>query len=821
MKEKENASRLAFLVQHDILRSTETMRLRFFSVFLCIATLVIAPFSVVFASTLPYAASAATASVAMKASETKTITLVFKNIGSETWIGGVHQTAVYVFGSSSVFGSPTWVKDDEPAAINQKTVKPGESATATFIVKAPAAGGTYTQKFLLSYATDKWIKGSTKIVNFVVSGGTPAATPVITSVPAKTPPVTPVVSPTPPSSTPSTTIPTTADTGEWKALLTDRGGLEWQVDPLGQATVAIAFQNTGTATWTKDGKNYVSLYTGTDSRKSVFKDTTWKSDTQVTVLQEASVKPGGTGHFTFYLRAPSSSGSYKESFQLAAEGKAWITGGAVTIPVRVTASTPMLTDNMSNGVDTSIVEAPPAAGTYQATMLLSSVKSVTLLGNGRQALTFGFKNIGAKVWNSLTLRLTGVTPALGIRLASVRDDSWLDASNAANTVKDTAPGEIGFIGFTLKAPAKHGSYNARFTLYANNQPVDGGIIDIPITVTADGYIEPEPTKPTPVVTTPKTTTPSTPTQNAPILTVQPVGGDASTLPPEPIIRVGLFKVTDNQMMVTSVSGNFHMQDAAGSTICRFVSGQVVTVSYDRSAAVSKASGPNCATQTSGYYVVVADDGISPLQLTDFSRPVSWLPGANDNTFRAKLELRYAKATDSVWIINELPIEWYLKGIGETSNSSPQQYQRALLTAARTYAMYHVQRGTKHAAENFTVDATYDQVYRGFGAEARDPNVVSAVDATRGQIVTYQGKLALTPYYSRSDGRTRSWTEVWGGGPYPWLVSVAVPWDNGKTLWGHGVGLSATGALGAAADGWTYDHILSYFYQGSVLGQVYK
>ncbi|MFZ2803603.1 MAG: hypothetical protein WA001_00095, partial [Patescibacteria group bacterium] len=136
-------------------------------------------------------------------------------------------------------------------------------------------------------------------------------------------------------------------------------------------------------------------------------------------------------------------------------------------------------------------------------------------------------------------------------------------------------------------------------------------------------------------------------------------------------------------------------------------------------------------------------------------------------------------------------------------------------------MYHVQRETKHAATSFTVDASLDQVYRGYGAEIRDPNVVSAVDATRGQIVTYNNALALTPYYSRSDGRTRSWTEVWGGSGEPWLVSVPVPWDAGKTLWGHGVGMSATGALGAAADGWTYQHILDYFYTGTQLQQVYQ
>lgn len=286
-----------------------------------------------------------------------------------------------------------------------------------------------------------------------------------------------------------------------------------------------------------------------------------------------------------------------------------------------------------------------------------------------------------------------------------------------------------------------------------------------------------------------------------------------------MIRVGLFRTTDDTMVVRAVTGGFTLQQG-GATVCTFNSGESLTVKYDRVAKISRATGPNCTSQSSGVYIAVPNDPIGPLELTDFNRPVSWLPGANDNKFRGKLELRYTPATDAVWIINELPIEWYLKGSGETSNSSPQQYQRALLTAARTYAMYHVNRGTKHADENYIVDATYDQVYRGYGAEIRNGNVNTAIDATRGQIVTYQGKLAITPYYSRSDGRTRSWNEVWYGS-YPWLVSVPVPWDNGRTLWGHGVGMSATGAIGMDNAGYTYDQILKHFYTGIELMQAYK
>ena len=53
-----------------------------------------------------------------------------------------------------------------------------------------------------------------------------------------------------------------------------------------------------------------------------------------------------------------------------------------------------------------------------------------------------------------------------------------------------------------------------------------------------------------------------------------------------------------------------------------------------------------------------------------------------------------------------------------------------------------------------------------------------------------GAQVITPYFTWSDGRTRSWTDVWGGSTKPWLVSVEAPYDVGKNLYGHGVGMSA-------------------------------
>jgi hypothetical protein len=602
---------------------------------------------------------------------------------------------------------------------------------------------------------------------------------------------------------------------------------QWQLEMEQTMKLSFAFKNTGSKTWERDTANYVSLYAtqGAKERMSAFKDTTWLSGAQAAKLKEATVKPGEIGHFDVFLRAPYAPGSFQEEFALAAENKAWVAGSSVVLPISV----PMNTGYISN-LPTGVTDVASLSGattvtgkTYATALLLRSATTLSLLGNGSQEVTFGFKNTGTATWNTRSMRVNGVVPAVAGKVPTVRDDSWISSVEPTIVQGQTKPGEIGFMTFKIKAPAKKGTYTARFALKADNQAVEGGDIEIPITVTADGYIAPEPTPaPTPKPTTNTNTTPTPVQTNSSVPSIDPVplNGDASGLPNEPMIRVGLLKVSDDQMQVKAFMTSINVT-VGGAAVCSISVGSTVTVRYDRGSKQYSISGAGCSGSSSSWYVLKSQDGISPMEVADWSRPVSWLPGANDNKFRAQLELRYTPKTDSVWIINELPFEAYLHGIGETSNSSPQEYQRALLTAARTYGYYHIQRGTKHGDEFYIVDGTYDQVYRGYGSEARSPNIVAGVDATRGQIVTYGGKLAITPYYSRSDGRTRAWTEVWGGGPYPWLVSVPVPWDQGKTLWGHGVGMSATGALGMAADGYTYDKILKYFYSGIELRKAYK
>ena len=723
------------------------------------------------------------AKVTLAPGEEKSVFVSIKNQTSQTWQGGLSKTSLYLYGSSSPLKHSSWAKNDLPATIAQASVKPGQIATASFWVKAPSKPGTYVERFLLGNGSI-WQNLTVIEISFVVGGQ--AAT--ISSVPAVQP-----------------SVPTTggrfANLTAYQASLVSKGGLDWQVNPVGNMTLSIKLRNDGKQTWRPSGTDIVSLY----ALSNDFKDTTWKGDYGSAALP-GSIGPGGTATVTLSLKAPANPGQYKESFELRVNGLETITGSQFDLPIRVNGtavtSAPATTQGTTSQTSSVAQTIKAVAGQYLAKLLLKPAGPFNVSGNDTLSLTYGIKNTGTSQWKNVSLKLMEVVPNLGSRLSSVRHDSWPTTVEAKSVNATINPGNLSLLDFKLKAPAKKGDYTVRFAMIADGQEVDGGEIDIPVTVTADGYIAPEPT-----------TTPQSAGQSS----ASP--SNDTNLPNEPIIRVGVYSTDDDTLVVRGFITGMNLTQG-GSTVCSLGVGQEVTVKYDRTNGVYKASGSGCTSQSTQYYVAVAADGISPLEITDISRPVSWLPGANDNKFRSKLELRYTPKTNLVWVINELPVEYYLKGIAETSNVSPLEYQKALLAAARTYAMYHISHATKHADEYFIVDAKYDQVYRGYGQEARSPNIVNGVDATRGLIVTYDGKIAITPYFSRSDGRTRNWSDVWYG-TVAWCVGVPVPQDAGKTLWGHGVGMSASGALAMANEGKTWDQILKYFYTGIALTRWYR
>jgi len=100
-------------------------------------------------------------------------------------------------------------------------------------------------------------------------------------------------------------------------------------------------------------------------------------------------------------------------------------------------------------------------------------------------------------------------------------------------------------------------------------------------------------------------------------------------------------------------------------------------------------------------------------------------------------------------------------------------------AARTYAIT-----TGGGTDSHQYADTRSQMCRGVAVEV--PSTEAAVAATRGQVVTYQGKPVVTYFFSTSGGRTENVENSFiGSPPKPWLKSVADPYDNvsPKHRWG--------------------------------------
>jgi stage II sporulation protein D len=135
-------------------------------------------------------------------------------------------------------------------------------------------------------------------------------------------------------------------------------------------------------------------------------------------------------------------------------------------------------------------------------------------------------------------------------------------------------------------------------------------------------------------------------------------------------------------------------------------------------------------------------------------------------------------------------EEYLYGLAEVPSSWPVPALQAQAVAARTYAFTKAATSGQHRAVcNCALFASsFDQVYAGWDKEAGldGDRWVAAVDATAGQVVTYQGQSIQAFYMSSSGGFTEDNENVWGGTPIPYLRGVCDPGDftseNPNAVW---------------------------------------
>ncbi len=130
--------------------------------------------------------------------------------------------------------------------------------------------------------------------------------------------------------------------------------------------------------------------------------------------------------------------------------------------------------------------------------------------------------------------------------------------------------------------------------------------------------------------------------------------------------------------------------------------------------------------------------------------------------------------------NHVDVEDYLKGMAEVPGTWPAAAVQAQAIAARTYALRAM------AAGGTLCDTDACQVYAGTARESAGQ--VAAVDATRGLVVTYGGRLAATFYSASAGGFTATAPEGFGSDaevpyltahpyatvhPEPWAVDIAL------------------------------------------------
>ncbi len=225
---------------------------------------------------------------------------------------------------------------------------------------------------------------------------------------------------------------------------------------------------------------------------------------------------------------------------------------------------------------------------------------------------------------------------------------------------------------------------------------------------------------------------------------------------EPIIRVGLSE--EQASTVLSADGAYVIRDAAtGEELGKCPAGKISTITVkERRLAVdgktvkAKKLRFSMADQRSSRYFSVAGE-----------------------RYRGTILLLLADS-GTITVVNEVKLDDYIGGVisEEMSPDWPAEALKAQAVAARTFAVYSL---GKHDEDGYDVcSTTHCQVYGGIGSES--PEGMRAVSATRGEIMTYQGKPIYAAFYASSGGMTAGSDEA-GGIALPYLQAVRDPQDK--------------------------------------------
>jgi hypothetical protein len=560
-------------------------------------------------------------------------------------------------------------------------------------------------------------------------------------------------------------------------------------------TVTIKFRNTGTQTWNASGSRFISAYTMEPrERSSVFVDSTWKSKKQTNAITKAT-KPGEVAELTFVLKAPTTPGEYTEEFYLAAENYSWLEGGYFFLKL-VVSPVHASTDTGSVEVGTTASSSSTTTPALLAKKSFMTKSKITAAGGKTIPFVLSYKNVGTGAWGDTVLQVSADDPSL------FADESWQSQSVIVAQTKVTEPGGFLRQNFVFRTPPKQGTYTLTFRLVTKGVVV--GETKLPITVNADAPSSYKTVKlPDDEIGEGEEGSGSVDEEIVPVID-------------EPWIRVGLFVVKDTVRV--RVSDTYRVV-VDGIDVATLSSGKSIKLSHDAGTYTARI-GLKRYHGTESLQLIPKSDDSAVYTIESYDRMATWKGPKNFNAYRGKLEIRKGQKSDDVWLVNELLLSDYAKGIGENSNGSPMEYLKAQSVAQVSYA-YAIMQTDKYGIFD-VVATTGDQLYLGYNCELLMPRFVEATEATRGYMVTYNKQVVITPYFAHTNGKTKSWTSVWGGTAKPWLVPVVANYDKGRKLFGHGVGMSQIDAAARAEkEGLNWKELLRYYYTGTKVARIFE
>ena len=232
-----------------------------------------------------------------------------------------------------------------------------------------------------------------------------------------------------------------------------------------------------------------------------------------------------------------------------------------------------------------------------------------------------------------------------------------------------------------------------------------------------------------------------------------------SLPAEPTVRIGIHQ---NISSFSVRSSEPFMLEGARTRSAEF---SIVIAIGEREGTYSKSDlKPRMAIEIDADTIVIRSLD-STLRVVPGGSPIQ----VEDRTYRGEVEI-FGNSRGSITVVNELPLEQYLRGV-VPNELAPDAFPelealKAQAIAARTYIVRNL---GQFENENFDICATdFCQVYRGLGTE--HPLSDEAVEQTRGMIATFEGEAINALYSSTCGGRTENAENVFSQ-KVPYLVST--------------------------------------------------